>query len=84
MPISQSAAEERAIAYTSAWNSPVSDAVASFFAEDGRIVINDGEPSIGREQVALMAGGFIEAFPDITVHMDDVRWSGTHAIYRWT
>ncbi len=84
MPISQLAAEERAVAYTDPWNSHVPEAVASFYAEDGRIVINDGEPSIGREQVASMTRGFIEAFPDITVHMDDLRCSGTHAIYRWT
>ena len=84
MPVSQVAAEERAKAYTDAWNSHIPDAVASLYAEDGRITINDGEPSIGREQVATMARGFIEAFPDLTIHMDDIRSSGTHAIYRWT
>ena len=25
-----------------------------------------------------------EPFPDIIVHMDDIRSSGTHAVYRWT
>ena len=84
MPVSQVSAEERAIAYTEAWNSHVPDAVASFYAEDGRITINDGEPSNRREQVAAMARGFIEAFPDIIIHMDDIRCSGTHAVYRWT
>ncbi len=84
MPVSQVEAEKRARAYTEAWNSHVPNAVASFYAEDGRIVMNDGEPSSGREQVAAMAGGFFEAFPDITIHMDDIRSSGTHAVYRWT
>ena len=84
MPVSQVDAEERAKAYTEAWCSHVPEAVASFYAEDGRININGGETSDGREQVAAMARGFIDAFPDITVHMDDIRSSGTHAVYRWT
>ena len=63
MPVSQ--AEERAQAYTEAWCSHVPEAVASFYAEDGRITINSGEPSNGREQVTEMARGFIGAFPDI-------------------
>ena len=82
--ISQIQAEERARAYTSAWCSHDPVAVASFYAEDGRITINDGEPSNGRAEVAEMARGFMESFPDIVVHMDDLRSSGTHAVYRWT
>ena len=31
-----------------------------------------------------MARGFMDSFPDIVVHMDDLRSSGTHAVYRWT
>ena len=84
MPVSQAEAEERARAYTEAWCSHVPEAVTSFYAEDGRITINGGEPSNGREQVTEMARGFIGAFPDIIVHMDDIRSSGTHAVYRWT
>lgn len=82
--ISRIQAQERARAYTSAWCSHDPEAVASFFAEDGRITINDGEPSTGRAEVAEMARGFMESFPDIVVHMDDLRSSGTHAVYRWT
>ncbi len=82
--ISQMQAEERAQAYTKAWCSHDPEAVASFFAEDGRITINDGKPSNGRAEVAEMARGFMESFPDIVVHMDDLRSSGTHAVYRWT
>lgn len=84
MPVSQAEAEERARAYTEAWCSHVPEAVASFYAEDGRITINGGEPSNGREEVTEMARGFKGAFPDIIVHMDDIRSSGTHAVYRWT
>jgi uncharacterized protein (TIGR02246 family) len=82
--ISQVQAEERARAYTSAWCSHDPEAVASFYAEDGRITINDGESSNGRAEVAEMARGFMESFPDIVIQMDDLRSSGTHAVYRWT
>jgi len=56
--------------YTEAWCSHDPDAVASFYAEDGRIVINGGEPSAGRGQIAEMVRGFVEAFPDLVVKMD--------------
>ena len=84
MPSSQGEAEERAKAYTEAWWSHVPEAVSSFYAEDGCITINGGKPSNGRGEVAEMARGFIGAFPDIIVHMDDIRSAGTHAVYRWT
>ena len=84
MPVSQVEAKGRAMAYTEAWCSHVPEAVASFYAEDGRITINGAEPSNGRGEVAEMARWFIAAFPDIIVHMDDIRSSGTHAVYRWT
>ena len=31
-----------------------------------------------------MVKGFYGEFPDLVVHMDDIRSSGTHAVYRWT
>lgn len=70
--------------YTEAWCSHVSESAASFYDEDGRIVINDGEPSVGRAAIAEMAQGFFEAFPDLVVKMDLIRTSGTHAVYLWT
>jgi len=51
-------------AYTAAWNSGSSDAVAAFFAPDGQIVINRGKPWLGREGVAAMAAGFFADVPD--------------------
>ena len=84
MPVSHSDAEALAKAYIEAWNSHVPESVPSFFAPDGRITINGGEPHIGHEQITEAAQGFIEAFPDISIHMDDFRSSGTHAVLRWT
>ncbi len=31
-----------------------------------------------------MAKAFYDEFPDLVVRMDDIRTSGTHAVYRWT
>lgn len=75
---------EIATDYTAAWNSKSPDAVASFYAEDGGIVINGGEPWSGRARVAEMAAGFYADVPDLTLTCDDVRRAGDHAIYVWT
>jgi len=34
--------------YTAAWNSKSAKAVAAFYAEDGEIIINKGDPWSGR------------------------------------
>ncbi|TAM61272.1 MAG: SgcJ/EcaC family oxidoreductase [Chloroflexota bacterium] len=71
-------------AYTAAWNSGSADAVASFYAEDGRIVINAGSPWEGRSGVAQMAAGFFADVPDLALVCDEVRLAGTHVAYLWT
>lgn len=70
--------------YTAAWNSKSPDAVAAFFAPDGEIVINRGEPWQGRPRLRDMAAGFFRDVPDLSLTCDDVRWSGDRAIYVWT
>ena len=70
--------------YAEAWTSHAPDAVASFYEPGGRITINDGEPLVGRSEIANLARGFYLAFPDLVVHMDDVRTAGDHAIFVWT
>lgn len=70
--------------YTEAWCSHDPRAVASFYAENGRIVINDGEPCEGRDGIAEMAHGFFSSFPDLVVKMDAIRTSGTYVVYLWT
>ena len=78
------AAHEVAQAYTAAWNSGSPEAVASFFASDGRIVINDGNPWVGRPGVAEMAAGFFADIPDLALTCDGVRVAGSHVLYLWT
>ncbi len=70
--------------YTKAWCSRDPAAVAAFFAPNGSLTINDAEPAIGRPAITETAQGFMTAFPDLTVSMDDVVERDGAAVYRWT
>ncbi len=70
--------------YAKAWSSHSPEAVASFYEEDGKITINNGDPIVGRAALVEMAKGFYSEFPDLVVHMDDIRTAGHHAIFVWT
>lgn len=73
-----------AVRYTAAWCSQDAARVAAFYAENGSLKINDGEASVGREAITRAAQGFMTAFPDIVVRMDDLRITGGQAVYHWT
>jgi uncharacterized protein (TIGR02246 family) len=83
MPITTDAANALAKAYTKAWNSGSSAAVASHYAADGQIVINGGAPWLGRAGVAAMADGFFADVPDLHLICDGIRIAGDHMIYLW-
>ena len=70
--------------YTAAWCSQAPARVASFFAEDGSLTINGGEPARGRAAIAASAEGFMTAFPDLTVLLDELSFDGDSVIYHWT
>ena len=70
--------------YTAAWNAKSAEAVASFYAEDGSIIINRGEPWVGQSGIARMAEGFYADVPDLSLTCDGVRRAGSHVIYVWT
>jgi uncharacterized protein (TIGR02246 family) len=76
--------KEFATRYTAAWCSQNPASVASFFAKDGSLTINNGSPSIGRTAITAAAQGFMTAFPDLDVAMNDVTVNAGRAIYRWT
>ena len=76
--------KEFAARYTAAWCSQDAASVAAFFAEQGSLKINDGAPSVGRAAIAASAQGFMTAFPDMIVTMDEISGAGNHAVYRWT
>lgn len=71
-------------AYTAAWNSGSAEAVAEFYAPDGRIVINRREPREGRACVAQMAAGFFADVADLSQVCDGLRIAGDHVVYLWT
>lgn len=70
--------------YTSAWCSQDPAKVAACFEEEGSLKINDGAPAIGREAISMSAQGFMTAFPDMVVTMDEISLDGDQGIYRWT
>jgi uncharacterized protein (TIGR02246 family) len=73
-----------AASYTAAWNSGSAEAVASFYAEAGGIVINRGTPWEGRAGVQAMAEGFFADVPDLNLTCDGVRIAGDHVAFLWT
>ena len=70
--------------YTAAWCSQDAARVASFFAENGSLTINEGRPSVGRAAITAAAQEFMTAFPDMIVAMDDVIVDGSGAVFHWT
>jgi uncharacterized protein (TIGR02246 family) len=76
--------QELGLAYATAWRSRSPEAVASFYAAEGRIRINGGDVLSGRASIAQMAAGFYAEFPDLVVRCDDIRAAGGHAIFVWT
>jgi uncharacterized protein (TIGR02246 family) len=71
--------------YTAAWCSQDPAKVAAFFAKDGSLKVNDGAPAVGRPAITEVAKGFMTAFPDMKVLMDDISvQEGGRALYRWT
>jgi hypothetical protein len=69
--------------YTAAWCSRDAASVAACYEEGGSLKINDAEPAIGRAAITESAQGFMTAFPDMVVAMDEVSLQDDgRAIYR--
>jgi hypothetical protein len=75
---------EFATRYTAAWCSQDAASVAAFFAPGGSLNINGGTPSVGRSAITEAAQGFMSAFPDLKVYMDDLLEQRGKVIYKWT
>jgi nuclear transport factor 2 (NTF2) superfamily protein len=71
---------ELAHSYTEAWCSRDPARVAAHYAPGGTIAINGGNPAA----IAEVADGFIAAFPDIEVVMDELVIKDEVVEYRWT
>ena len=70
--------------YTEAWCSQDPARVATHYAPEGSLTINDGTPAVGRAAIAEDPRSFMVAFPDLRVEMDDVRMQGATPEYHWT
>ena len=70
--------------YTAAWCSHEPAAVAAFFSPGGSLKVNDSDAAIGRAAITEVARGFMTAFPDLQVLMDDLSVRGDRFVYRWT
>jgi steroid delta-isomerase-like uncharacterized protein len=74
---------EFATRYAEAWSSQDPARLASFYAEDGSLIVNDGEPSVGRAAVTETARAFMNAFPDMRVVLDTVERKGDVVEFHW-
>jgi nuclear transport factor 2 (NTF2) superfamily protein len=70
--------------YTEAWCSRNPASVAAFYSPDGSLSINGGAPAVGRAAITEVARGFMTAFPDLRVLIDDFVFHDNRAVYRWT
>jgi uncharacterized protein (TIGR02246 family) len=69
--------------YAEAWSSQEPELLASFYTEEGTLVVSDGEPAVGREAIAEKAQGFMEAFPDMVVKLRAIQKDGDGAVFHW-
>ncbi|MFG0274671.1 MAG: nuclear transport factor 2 family protein [Phycisphaerales bacterium] len=83
MPIPDDALTDFATRYAGAWSGGDPDALASFYAPDGRLIVNAGAPAIGRAQIAAAAGAFMAAFPDMVVALDRLERIGERVRFHW-
>ena len=70
--------------YTAAWCSMDPRRVSEHYAPDGRLTINDGPPSVGRDAITETARSFYVALPDMQVYMNDLVVDGERIEYHWT
>jgi hypothetical protein len=81
--MNQSELTDFATRYAAAWSGQNPVTLAAFYAEHGSLTVNAGAPSVGRAAITATARGFMTAFPDMVVTMDEVRGEGSHAVFRW-
>jgi predicted ester cyclase len=70
--------------YAQSWGSKRPEFVASYFAEDGALKVNDGEPAKGSEAISKVAEGFMTAFPDMGVLFDSLVAKPNGTEFHWT
>ncbi len=69
--------------YAAAWSSQDPAKLASFYSENGSLIVNGGPPSTGRAAIAKKAQSFMSAFPDMVVKLERMDQHGAHPVFRW-
>ena len=70
--------------YAEAWCSHQPEKVASFFAENGSLRVNDGQTALGRAAIAEIAREFMRDFQDMIVTFDKLEPQGDRTAFHWT
>jgi len=83
-PLNRTTVVSLAARYAAAWCSRQAATVAAFFSPNGSLKVNEAAPAHGRAAITAVAQGFMTAFPDMQVLMDDVAIEGDGAVFRWT
>jgi hypothetical protein len=84
MAVQSDQLRELAHRYTAAWCSQDPASVAAFFSPNGSLRVNDSDPAVGRNAITEVARGFMTAFPEMQVRMDDLVVQDGIIVYRWT
>jgi steroid delta-isomerase-like uncharacterized protein len=74
---------EFATRYAAAWSSQDPERLSSFYAKNGFLQINDGDPSVGREAVTDTAQSFMSAFPDMVIDLVELRHVDNEVQFHW-
>ena len=69
--------------YETAWSSQDPEAFGMFYAANGSLTVNGGEPSVGRDAVVDTARAFMSAFPDMVVRLVELRSEGNRIEFHW-
>ena len=70
--------------YAKAWCSQRAENVATFFAENASLQVNNDAPAVGRAAIAEIARGFMRDFPDMVLTFDKVVPRGDAIAFHWT
>ncbi len=82
-PLNEISRFEFATLYAAAWSSQDPEDLASFYAEDGMLIVNKGEPAVGREAIEAKAEDFMKAFPDMLIRVDKLIENGDRVVFHW-
>lgn len=83
-PMDDAQLREFGARYAAAWSSQSAARLAAHYTEGGSLKVNQEAPALGRAAITAKAQGFMTAFPDMLVSMDEVRRDGDHVVFRWT